>query len=346
MKLRHKGAIYGGGLCFLILVLAAGNLLLGSVDIPPGDVVRILLGQEEGRETWSFIVWESRFPQCITALLCGAALSASGLMLQTVFNNPLADASILGISSGSSLGVALVMLAGGGSIATAGAFSLTGFATAIVGAFAGAVGVLGIILLLSTLIRNNVMLLIAGIMIGYVASSLISLLNFFSSAEGVRSYTIWGLGNFGGVSLQQLPAFSLTTVAGLVVALLLIKPLNALLLGPRYAENLGVNIRRVRNLLLLATGLLTAVTTAFCGPVSFIGLAVPHMARLLLGTSNHNWLMPVTLLAGSAVALLCNLLCLLPGEAGMVPLNAVTPILGAPVIIYVIVNQRKIQYFN
>ncbi len=343
--MRHKGAIYGVGFGLLILVLAAANLLLGPVDIPPGEVVRILLGGEAEKETWSFIVWEARFPQCVTALLCGAALSASGLMLQTVFNNPLADPSILGISSGASLGVALVMLAGGGSIAT-GAFSLSGFATVVVGAFVGAVGVLGIILLLSAVIKNSVMLLIAGIMIGYVASSVISLLNFFSSAEGVRSYTIWGLGNFGGVSLAQLPAFGLTTVAGLVVALLLIKPLNALLLGPRYAENLGVNIRRVRNLLLLATGVLTAVTTAFCGPVSFIGLAVPHMARLLLGTSNHNLLMPVTLLAGSAVALLCNLLCLLPGEAGLIPLNAVTPILGAPVIIYVIVNQRRIQYFN
>ena len=291
--MRHKGAIYSGGLGILILFLAAANLLLGSVDIPPADVVRILLGGDSGKDTWDFIVWESRFPQCVTALLCGASL-----------------------------------------------------ATVVVGAFVGAVGVLGIILLLSTVIKNNVMLLIAGIMIGYVASSLISLLNFFSSAEGIRSYTIWGLGNFGGVSLEQLPAFALTSIAGLLVALLLIKPLNALLLGPRYAENLGVNIRRVRNLLLAATGILTAVTTAFCGPVSFIGLAVPHIARLLLGTSNHNLLMPVTLLVGGAVALLCNLLCMLPGEHGLIPLNAVTPILGAPVIIYVIVNQRKIQYFN
>ena len=157
---------------------------------------------------------------------------------------------------------------------------------------------------------------------------------------------IWGLGNFGGVSLSQLPAFSLLTLTGLAMSVLLIKPLNALLLGPRYAENLGINIRRIRNLLLLATGLLTAVTTAFCGPVSFIGLAVPHLARLLLGTSNHNRLMPVTLLTGAALALLCNLLCILPGSWGVIPLNAVTPILGAPVIIYVIINQRKIQYFN
>ena len=299
------------------------------------------MGNEVEKASWSFIVWESRFPQCITALLCGAALSVSGLMLQTVFSNPLADPSILGISSGASLGVALVMLAGGGTIVT-GAFTLSGFLSVIVGAFAGASVVMGLILFLSTLIRNSVMLLIAGIMIGYITSSAISLLNFFATAEGVHSYMIWGLGNFGGVSLQQLPVFSAVTLLGLFTAVLLIKPLNALLLGPRYAENLGVNIRRIRNLLLIATGLLTAVTTSFCGPVAFIGLAVPHIARLMLGTSNHNSLLPVTLLTGSAMALLCNLICVLPGEAGIIPLNAVTPILGAPVIIYVIINQRKL----
>lgn len=343
--MKQKGYLYGSILVVVILMLAAANLLFGSVDIPAQAVINILAGREVERETWHFIVWESRFPQCITALLCGAALSASGLMLQTVFNNPLADTSILGISSGASLGVALVMLAGGGTIA-AGAFTLSGFFSVIMGAFAGAALILGLILFLSTLIKNNIMLLIAGIMIGYVTSSLISLLNFFATAEGVQSYMIWGLGNFGGVSLRQLPAFSAMTLVGLVVSILLIKPLNALLLGTRYAENLGINIRRIRNILLAATGLLTAVTTAFCGPVAFIGLAVPHMARLMLGTSNHNSLMPVTLLTGSAVALLCNLICILPGETGIIPLNAVTPILGAPVIIYVIINQRKIQYFN
>lgn len=343
--MKQKGYLYGSMLVVVILMLAAANLLFGSVDIPARAVIDVLVGREVERETWHFIVWESRLPQCVTALLCGAALSASGLMLQTVFNNPLADTSILGISSGASLGVALVMLAGGGTV-TAGAFTLSGFFSVILGAFGGAVLVLGLILFLSTLIKNNIMLLIAGIMIGYVTSSLISLLNFFATAEGVQSYMIWGLGNFGGVSLRQLPAFSAMTLTGLVVSILLIKPLNALLLGARYAENLGVNIRRIRNILLAATGLLTAVTTAFCGPVAFIGLAVPHIARLMLGTSNHNSLMPVTLLTGSAVALLCNLICILPGEVGIIPLNAVTPVLGAPVIIYVIINQRKIQYVN
>lgn len=326
-------------------MLIGANLLFGSVRIPMEAVWNILLGHPVEKSSWTFIIWESRIPQAVTALLCGSALAASGLMLQTAFNNPLAGPSILGINAGASLGVALVMLAGGGTI-VAGAFTLTGFFSVIIGAFIGSMVVMGLILFFSTLIKSNIMLLITGIMIGYITSSAISLLNFFATAEGVHSYMIWGMGNFGGVSLQQLPMFALFTLAGLLLCILLIKPLNALLLGTRYAENLGVNIRRTRNLLLIATGILTAVTTAFCGPVAFIGLAVPHIGRLMLGTSNHNILLPVTLLTGGAIALLCNLICVLPGEAGIIPLNAVTPVLGAPVIIYVIVNQRKIQYFN
>lgn len=344
-EVNKRFYILSGALVVVTLVLAVANLLFGSADIPFSAVADILAGREPENETWKFIVLELRLPQCITALLCGASLSVSGLMLQTVFCNPLADSSILGISSGASLGVALVILAGGGAV-TAGAFTLSGFISVLFGAFAGAAVILGIILLLSTVIKNSVMLLIVGIMIGYVASSLISLLNFFSSAEGVQSYMVWGMGNFGGVSVDQLPAFTIVVLLGLAMAVLLIKPMNALLLGTRYAENLGINIKRVRNLMLASTGILTAVTTSFCGPISFIGLAVPHVARLMLGTSNHNSLMPVTLLSGAATALLCNLICIIPGDNGIIPLNAVTPVLGAPVIIYVIINQRKIQYFN
>lgn len=328
-----------------VLALFAANLWAGSVRIPAEAVWDVLCGAPVERESWRFILWESRFPQAVTALLCGAALAVSGLMLQTVFANPLAGPSILGIDTGASLGVALVMLLGGGSI-SAGAFTLSGFVAVLAGAFLGAAAVMGALLFFSSFTKSNLMLLIIGIMLGYLASSLIALLNFFSTAEGVHSYLIWGLGNFGGVSAQQLPFFVGAILAGLALAVALVKPLNALLLGTRYAENLGVNVRRARNLLLLATGLLTAVTTAFCGPVAFIGLAVPHVARLLLGTSNHNALLPATLLLGSVVALACNLLSVLPGDSGILPLNAITPVLGAPVIIYVIINQRKIQYFN
>ena len=343
--MSNKGTKYSLILTAIILILMAGNLFFGSVNIPAEAVIRTLFGQEVEKASWSFIIWEARIPQAITALLCGAALAGSGLMLQTAFNNPLAGPSILGINSGASLGVAMVMLLGGGTIATAGV-TLSGFFSIVLGAFIGSMVVMGVILFFSTLIKSNIMLLITGIMIGYITSSAISLLNFFATAEGVHSYMIWGMGNFSGVSLEQMPYFASFTLAGLILSILLIKPLNALLLGNRYAENLGVNIKRTRNLLLISTGILTAVTTAFCGPVSFIGLAVPHIARLILGTSNHNSLLPVTLLTGSAVALLCSLICILPGESGIIPLNAVTPVLGAPVILYVIVNQRRIQYFN
>lgn len=335
-RIGYQIGIVGG----LTVVLFAVNLLFGSVRIPAEAVVRVLCGQSVEKAGWAYIVWEVRLPQALTAWLCGSALAVCGLMLQTAFRNPLAGPSILGINSGASLGVALVMLFFGGSV-TAGAFTLSGFVSVLLGAFVGSMCVMAVILFLSTLIRSNVLLLIAGIMIGYITSSAISLLNFFATAEGVQSYMIWGLGNFGGVSMQQMPAFALVTCVGLVGALLLVKPLNALLLGDRYAENLGINLRRVRNALLLISGLLTAVTTAFCGPVAFIGLAVPHVARMLLHTGNHRSLLPFTLLMGGLVALLCNFICVLPGEKGLIPLNAVTPVMGAPVIIYVILHQRE-----
>lgn len=338
-----KGWKYGVVLAWLTVLLSLANLLVGSVRIPPAEVLHMLVGGEVGRESWHFILWESRLPQALTSLLCGGGLAVCGLLLQTAFKNPLAGPDILGINSGASLGVALVMLLLGGQVST-GVFSLPGFLSVLAGAFVGAMFVMALVLFFSTIIKSSVMLLITGIMIGYMASSVISLLNFFATAEGVQSYLVWGMGSFGGVSMEQMPGFATVVLLGLVGSLLLIKPLNALLLGERYAENLGVNIRRVRNWLLLVTGLLSAVTTAFCGPVAFIGLAVPHVARLLLGTANHRSLLPVTILCGGVVALLCNLLCVLPGESGIIPLNAVTPIVGAPVIIYVIVRQRKGQH--
>ncbi|MCQ2095168.1 MAG: iron ABC transporter permease [Bacteroidaceae bacterium] len=324
-------------LSLAIAVLFVASLFLGSVAIPAGETWNIMTGGEPAKESWRFIILESRLPQALTALLCGASLAVSGLMLQTAFDNPLAGPSILGINSGASLGVAVVMLASGGTVA-AGAVSLAGLVAVTAGALAGALAVMALLLFFATLVRSRFTLLILGIMTGYVTTSAISLLNFFATAEGVHSYVIWGMGNFTGVSLKQMPWFAGTCAAGLALSVMLTKPLNALLLGERYAENLGVSIRTTRNLLLTATGLLTAVTTAFCGPVAFIGLAVPHIARMLLGTNNHNSMMPATIMTGSAVALLCNLLCSLPGEDGIIPLNAITPLLGAPVIIYVIIR--------
>ena len=337
----NKGTTYCILLAVLIALLFVLNILVGSVSIPAEDVVRILLGDNENiKPSWQFIILQSRLPQALTALLAGSALAVSGLMLQTAFRNPLAGPSVFGINSGAGLGVALVMLWLGGSF-SAGSVSVTGFVAVLAAAFVGAMAVMLLIFLFSTMVRNSVMLLIIGIMIGYISNSAVSLLNFFATDEGVRSYMVWGMGSFSGVSTQMLPWFSLVTVAALFAALLLIKPLNALMLGDRYAENLGVNIIRVRNWLLVITGLLTAIVTAFCGPVAFIGLAVPHIARLLFHTDNHRLLMPATMLTGAVVALLCNVLCFLPGTLGIIPLNAVTPLIGAPVIIYVILRGRQ-----
>lgn len=324
-------------LAVFVVVLFALNLWVGSVRIPFHAVGQILLGEECNHAAWTYIVLQSRLPQAITALLSGGALALSGLMLQTAFRNPLAGPSVFGINSGAGLGVALVMLA---PELTLFGFSF-GMFEQLLAAFVGAMAVMGIIFAFSNLVRNNVMLLIVGIMIGYIANSAISLLNYFATEEGVRSYMVWGMGNFGGVSLGQVPLFVTVSLLGIAGSFLLVKPLNALLLGEQYAENLGVNLVRTRNWLLVTTGLLTAIVTAFCGPIAFIGLAVPHIARLALGQTNHRILMPATLLIGSIVALFCNLVCVLPGEGGIIPLNAVTPLIGAPVIIYVILKHQR-----
>lgn len=343
----RKGITIVPSMFLLIVILFAVNLFVGAVDIPAVDVMSIIFGSDGAAgadshipASWRYIILQNRLPQALTAMLCGSSLAVSGLMLQTAFRNPLAGPSIFGINSGASLGVALVMLLLGGSITT-GTFSLTGFVAILVAAFIGAMAVMALIMLFSTLVKSNIMLLIIGIMIGYITSSAISLLNFFATEEGVQSYMIWGLGNFGGVTMLQMPAFASVTIFGLIASLLLVKPLNALLLGDQYAENLGINIKRVRNSLLFVTGILTAISTAFCGPVAFIGLAVPHIARMILGTENHRRLLPATLLCGAATALLCNIACVLPGSRGIIPLNAVTPIMGAPVIIYVLLKQRS-----
>ena len=320
-----------------VILLFALNLFIGSVQIPFTDILTILFGHFEGKESWQFIVLENRLPQSLTALLCGASLSVCGLMLQTAFRNPLAGPDVFGISSGAGLGVAIVMLFLGGTLSTS-LFTISGFIAIITAAFVGAISVTALILFISSMVRNSILLLIVGIMIGYLASSAVSLLNFFASEEGVKSYLVWGMGNFGGVSLSHIPIFSLLCVIGIVCSFLMIKPLNILLLGPQYAESLGVRIRQVRNTLLVIVGLLTAVTTAFCGPISFIGLAIPHITRLIFRTENHYVVLPGAVMVGTAIALFCNLLCYLPGELGVLPLNAVTPLIGAPVIIYVIIR--------
>ena len=327
-----------------IIILFLSNLFYGSVSIPASAVMDILLGKEVERGVWVNIIIQSRFPQAVTAMLAGSALALCGLMLQTLFRNPLAGPSILGISNGANLGVAIVMLYSGGVLGGLSSFGVN--LSVILAAFCGAFAVLLLILYFSVRIKSNVLILIIGILTGYLASSGISILNAYASADNVRAYIMWGMGTFSSVSLSQLPFFSVTLLLGLFFSILLIKPLNTLLLGENYASNLGSNIRRTRLSILLITGLLTAIVTAFCGPIGFIGLAVPHIARMFLGTSNQQFLLPLTILTGAAVALLCNLMTVIPFGKGLLPLSAVTPLVGAPVILYVILNRRNSGYFN
>lgn len=313
------------------------NIFVGGVAIPADKVLAILRGvAEPGPE--SFIVLQSRLPQALTAIFAGAALTVSGLMLQTAFRNPLAGPSILGITSGGSLGVAFVILLLGGSV-SAGGWAVGGYLAVLAGAFLGCVGVMALLLLFSVWLKNDLMLLITGIMVGYLTSSVITLLNSLSTAEGIQGYTMWGMGSFNSVGMDRIPLFATVTGAGIVISLLMAKPLNVILLGDNYARNLGISMQRVRNLLLVATGILTSVVTAFCGPVGFIGLAVPHIVRMIFRTSDHRVIIPGCILTGAAVGLLCNLLCVVPADT-VLPLNGVTPLIGVPVILYVIFKER------
>lgn len=320
--------------------LFMAGLMTGSVSIPCSAVWRVLIGEDEGvSESWRFIILESRLPQMVTAMLSGACLATAGLMMQTVFRNPLAGPDVFGINGGAGLGVALVMLLAGGSV-TLGTHGVTGNVAILAAAFAGAMAVMVIILFSSTLVRDGVMLLVIGIMVGYLSSSVVTLLNYSATEQGIRSFMLWGMGSLDGVTPSLLPLYVTITLAALVLSLLMVKPLNLLSLGENYARNLGLNTRRARNYALLLTGLLTAVVTAYCGPIAFIGLAVPHIARLLTVTDDMRRLLPITMLTGAVVTMVCHLLCFVPGEAGMLPLNAVTPLIGAPVIIYVIIRKR------
>lgn len=319
------------------------NLAFGSVSIPLDQVANILTGGSSGKASWDFIILQSRLPQAITAIFCGASLAVSGLMLQTYFRNPLAGPSVLGISNGASLGVAIVMLALGGTLGAAGemgtGLKLTGSLMVIIAAFAGAVIVTMLYLVVTRFIKSNLVILILGIMVGYMTSSVVTLLNFFATVENVHSFVSWGMGSFSNVTTAQLPLLCGTSLVGIIIALALTKSFNMLLLGENYAANLGANLSRIRSMVLISTGILTAVTTAFCGPVSFIGLAVPHIARLLINSEDHRVLLPATLMSGAAIAMLCNIISVLPQQI-IIPLNAVTPLFGAPVIIYIILKRK------
>jgi iron complex transport system permease protein len=325
-----------------IVVLAIVNLLLGSVDIPLKNVCQILLGNTDQPEIWQNIIWKSRLPQALTAIVAGAGLAVSGLQMQTVFRNPLAGPSVLGISNGSALGVAFVVLLSGriGGVALS-RLGYLGEAAMSVAAIIGALAVMMLIVWISQKVKGNVTLLIIGVMIGYLANAIIGVLKFLSPEEDVKAFVVWGLGSFSRVSGDEMILFVVLMCILLPLAYLLVKPMNILLLGDRYASNLGLNVKQARMMVIISSGVLVAIVTAYCGPIMFIGLAVPHLCRALFRSSDHRVLMPGTLLAGAALALLCNLIARMPGFEGALPVNSVTALVGAPVIASVLFRRHQ-----
>lgn len=329
-------------LALSIIVILILNLLLGTVMIPAGDVIDILLGNQNDNRIWTNIVMKSRLPQSLTAAMAGAGLAVSGLLMQTVFRNPLAGPSVLGISSGASLGVACVVLLSGsiGGVALS-KLGVIGEVTITLSAIIGSLLIMALISYVARKVRGNVTLLIMGVMIGYIANAIIGVLKFFSAEEDIRAYVIWGLGSFSRVSGGQTTVFIGLMLILLPTAFFLIKTLNLLLLGDSYARNLGLNIKRARLFVIGCSGILVAVVTAYCGPIVFLGLAVPHICRGLFHTSNQTTILPASLLGGASLALLCNLIARLPGFEGALPVNSVTALVGAPVVMWVLVNKRK-----
>ncbi len=308
------------------------NLKIGQVSYGWGEIWSYL--RQGGSDSRRLIITEIRLPSALVSLLAGAALAVGGLLMQTLFRNPLADPSILGVSSGAGLGVALLTMAGGRlagtSLLNTGMYGQIGV---IIAAFAGALAVMALIMAFAFRIQSATRLLILGVMIGYLSFSAISFLKFFSLSEDLKYYVVWGLGSFSAVSSQQLPVMTLALGLALIVGLLLVKPLNMLWLGEAVASGLGLNIRRTRLHIILVSGFLTAVVTAFCGPIAFIGLAVPHLGRLVLASADHLVLIPLSAMLGANLALVVNLVSRLPIFGGALPINALTALIGAPVVI-------------
>lgn len=329
------------GIIIVGIILFILNLFVGSVTVPFDEIFKVLL-KDNTDNTLNVIIFNYRLPQALTALLAGAALAVAGLLMQTLFSNPLADPSMLGISSGASLGVGIVILLTGAISGTAvssfGWWSTIGVSLA---ALIGAVLVLFVMLAFSSRMKNMTTLIIIGLMIAYLAGSITDILKFFSLKEDIHAFVIWGMGSFSGVGTSKMPVYAISIIIGLIATFFLSKNLNILLLGDMYAENLGLNIRKNSVIIILVSGYLTAIVTAYCGPIAFVGLAMPHIARFLFKSSDHRLLIPATMLIGMDMALVCNLIARMPGFDGNLPINAVTAFIGAPVVISVILKSRK-----
>lgn len=333
------------GLLLLLGLVFSLDLTLGSVAIPLSKIIQVLTGGDSGNFAWNNIIHQIRVPQAITAVLAGAALSLGGLHMQTLFRNPLAGPSVLGITSGASLGVAIVMLASGSvvsifSLANAG---FLGSWAIVVAAVVGAALILGLVLLISLRIRDNVVVLIVGLMVGNVTIALVSVWQYFSEPEQIQEYLIWTFGSLGGVTQKHLSVLATCVGIGVFCSFVLTKTLNILLLGENYAQSLGLTVSRARILIILVTSLLAGSITAFCGPIGFVGIAVPHLTRSLLNTSDHRLLVPACGILGAALMLICDIIAKVPGSHLTLPINAVTALIGAPVVIFVILQRKNLR---
>lgn len=326
-----------------LLLVFIVNISLGSVYIPLKQLFLAFVDGEVEKESWKSIALNYRLPKAITAIIVGAGLSISGLLMQTLFRNPLAGPYVLGISSGASLGVAILILGASFFGATAAGFSFSSWGHAIAASI-GAFLVLSAVMLAAIKVRNTMSILIIGLMFGSLTASVISVLAYFSSANQLQQYLFWSFGSLGNLSWNEILVLLIIFVIGMTFVIFIIKPLNSLLLGENYAKSMGVNVKRTRNLTLISTSLLTGVITAFSGPIAFIGLAVPHLTKLLFSTSNHKILVPAVAITGAIIMLICDSIAQLPTSEYTLPINAITSLFGAPIIIWLLARKRKITY--
>ncbi|WP_273567246.1 FecCD family ABC transporter permease [Maribacter halichondriae] len=328
----------------MVLVLCFGlNISLGSVSIPFSDTWNSILGGNIEKESWHYIIWDYRIPKAFTAILVGSGLALSGLLMQTLFRNPLAGPFVLGISSGASLGAALIIM---GSSLFSGVLAF-GFANDVVLAIAASFGsflVLLVVMVVASKVKDTMALLIIGLMFGSITAAIVSVLSYFTNAEKLQQYVYWSFGSVGNLSWPQLALLTSIILIGIVLSVLSIKSLNALLLGENYARSLGVDMKKSRYLIIIATGILAGGITAFAGPIAFVGLAVPHLTRQIFKTTDHTILVPAVLMYGAVLMLLCDTIAQLPTSANVLPINAITSIVGAPIVIWLLVRKRKMIF--
>lgn len=329
---------------FLVLILCLGlNISLGSVDIPFKATLRHIFLNATSDDSWHYIIWNYRIPKAITAVLVGVGLSLSGLLMQTLFRNPLAGPFVLGISSGASLGAAFLIM-GSGIIAGLIGTSFVNDISLAVASSMGSLLVLMAVIAMARHVKDTMALLIIGLMFGSITAALVTVLSYFAKAEELQQYIYWSFGTVGNLNWSQVALLSIITIIGLVISIFSIKSLNALLLGENYARSMGVKIKKSRYLIIIATGILAGSVTAFAGPIAFVGLAVPHLTRQVFNTTDHKVLVPGVILYGAILLLICDTIAQLPSSTYVLPINAITSVIGAPVVIWLLVRKRKMIF--